>query len=86
MVGPGAYGMGGDSNQAVGSSVYLERMCTDIGSLKKQYSKLKQRQTQAHVIIAGQYSIAGQCSNHSIAGLCSNHSIAVQCSIHSIAG
>ncbi|XP_052677813.1 TBC1 domain family member 30-like isoform X1 [Crassostrea angulata] len=52
MVGPGAYGMGGDSNQAVGSSVYLERMCTDIGSLKKQYSKLKQRQTQAHVIIA----------------------------------
>lgn len=68
MVGPGAYGMGGDSNQAVGSSVYLERMCTDIGSLKKQYSKLKQRQTQAHVIIAGQYSsrsIAHQCSNQS---------------------
>lgn len=76
MVGPGAYGMGGDSNQAVGSSVYLERMCTDIGSLKKQYSKLKQRQTQAHVIIAGQYSLAGLCSNHSIAGLCSIHSIA----------
>ena len=54
MVGPGAYGMDGDSGQALGSSVYLERMCTDIGSLKKQYSKLKQRQTQAHVIIAGQ--------------------------------
>ncbi|XP_062593729.1 TBC1 domain family member 30-like [Saccostrea cucullata] len=52
MVGPGAYGMGGDSNQSNNSSVYLERMCTDIGSLKKQYSKLKQRQTQAHVIIA----------------------------------
>lgn len=86
MVGPGAYGMGGDSNQAVGSSVYLERMCTDIGSLKKQYSKLKQRQTQAHVIIAGQYSLAGLYSNHSIAGLCSNHSIAVQCSNHSRAG
>lgn len=76
MVGPGAYGMGGDSNQAVGSSVYLERMCTDIGSLKKQYSKLKQRQTQAHVIIAGQYSnhsIAVQYSSHGIAGQCSNH-------------
>ncbi|XP_055999134.1 TBC1 domain family member 30-like isoform X3 [Ostrea edulis] len=52
MVGPGAYGMGGDVSQTSDSSVYLERMCTDIGSLKKQYSKLKQRQTQAHVIIA----------------------------------
>lgn len=31
----------------------MERMCTDINSLKKQYNRLKQRQNQAHIIIAG---------------------------------
>ncbi|KAK3102803.1 hypothetical protein FSP39_014026 [Pinctada imbricata] len=52
MVGPGAYGMGSDSNIAAHASALSERMSTDISSLKKQYHRLKQRQNQAHIIIA----------------------------------
>ncbi|CAG2242121.1 TBC1 domain family member 30 [Mytilus edulis] len=50
-VGPGAYGASGETQQ-LPSSIYMERMCTDINSLKKQYNRLKQRQNQAHIIIA----------------------------------
>ncbi|KAL8621790.1 hypothetical protein ACOMHN_016277 [Nucella lapillus] len=53
VVGPGAYGA--DSELVTGSrdSVYMERMSTDITALKMQYDKVRQRQRQAHVIIAG---------------------------------
>ncbi|XP_069141078.1 TBC1 domain family member 30-like isoform X2 [Argopecten irradians] len=51
-VGPGAYGAGLDSSALSNSSLYLERMSTDISSLKKQYQRLKHRQTQAHIILA----------------------------------
>lgn len=50
-LGPGAYGASGETQQ-LPSSIYMERMCTDINSLKKQYDRLKQRQNQAHIIIA----------------------------------
>lgn len=80
MVGFGVYGMGGDFNQVVGFFVYLERMCIDIGFLKKQYSKFKQRQIQVYVIIVGQYSIVGQCSNYNIVVQYSNYGIVGQCS------
>ena len=53
-VGPGAYGASGETQQ-LPSSIYMERMCTDINSLKKQYDRLKQRQNQAHIIIAGKF-------------------------------
>ncbi|OWF42515.1 TBC1 domain family member 30 [Mizuhopecten yessoensis] len=51
-VGPGAYGAGLDSSALSNSNLYLERMSTDISSLKKQYARLKHRQTQAHIILA----------------------------------
>ncbi|XP_060079402.1 TBC1 domain family member 30-like [Ylistrum balloti] len=51
-VGPGAYGAGLDSSALSNSNLYLERMSTDISSLKKQYQRLRQRQTQAHIILA----------------------------------
>ncbi len=51
VLGPGAYSLHPDAQGA--GPVYMERMCTDIGSLKKQYEKLRQRQRQAHIIIAG---------------------------------
>ncbi|XP_033746059.1 TBC1 domain family member 30-like isoform X2 [Pecten maximus] len=51
-VGPGAYGAGMDSSALTNSNLYLERMSTDISSLKKQYHRLKHRQTQAHIILA----------------------------------
>lgn len=57
-VGPGAYGASGETQQ-LPSSIYMERMCTDINSLKKQYNRLKQRQNQAHIIIAGKHIIFG---------------------------
>ena len=52
-MGPGAYGV--ESEPALGGrdSVYMERMSTDITALKMHYDKLRQRQRQAHVIIAG---------------------------------
>ncbi|KAL3852211.1 hypothetical protein ACJMK2_015883 [Sinanodonta woodiana] len=34
-----------------GVPAYMERMTTDINALKKQYQKLRQRQTQAHIIL-----------------------------------
>ncbi|XP_067685212.1 TBC1 domain family member 30-like isoform X1 [Haliotis asinina] len=49
-LGPGAYGIHPDAQGA--GPVYMERMCTDIGSLKKQYEKLRLRQRQAHIIIS----------------------------------
>ncbi|XP_048253113.1 TBC1 domain family member 30-like isoform X1 [Haliotis rufescens] len=49
-LGPGAYGIHPDAQGA--GPVYMERMCTDIGSLQKQYEKLRLRQRQAHIIIS----------------------------------
>ena len=51
MLGPGVYSTNDDAEKDVRPQ--LERMSTDIGHLKLQYSKLKQRQQQAHIIIAG---------------------------------
>lgn len=55
LVGPGVYGSGEpEINSGVGrDAVCLERMSTDITALKLQYEKLRQRQRQAHIIIAG---------------------------------
>ena len=33
--------------------MYAERMSLDINQLKQQYKKLRQRQKQAHIILAG---------------------------------
>lgn len=52
-VGPGAYGVGVDPAVLGAMPAYMERMTTDIGALKKQYSKLRERQNQAHIILAG---------------------------------
>ena len=53
---PGAYGA---QPEIIGplTSVYAERMSLDIVQLNQQYKKLKQRQNQAHIILAGWYSI-----------------------------
>ena len=52
-LGPGAYGQGTvDSLGLAGVPAYMERMSTDIGALKKQYARLKQRQRQAHIILS----------------------------------
>ncbi|XP_076447278.1 TBC1 domain family member 30-like isoform X2 [Babylonia areolata] len=53
LVGPGAYGAETESATGSRDSMYMERMSTDITALKMQYDKLRQRQRQAHVIIAG---------------------------------
>ena len=50
-LGPGAYGLG-PTEGATSVPAYMERMSTDISALKKQYAKLKQRQNQAHIILA----------------------------------
>lgn len=55
LVGPGAYG--GECEPVSGGgrdAMYMERMTTDMTALKMQYDKLRLRQRQAHVIIAGQ--------------------------------
>ena len=38
------------------ASMYAERMSLDINQLKQQYKKLRQRQKQAHIILAGKYN------------------------------
>ncbi|KAK3578758.1 hypothetical protein CHS0354_035662 [Potamilus streckersoni] len=50
-LGPGAYGIGNEPSIISGVPAYMERMTTDISALKKQYQKLRQRQTQAHIIL-----------------------------------
>ncbi|XP_053378292.1 TBC1 domain family member 30-like isoform X2 [Mercenaria mercenaria] len=51
-LGPGAYGMGpADGSGVPNIPAYMERMSTDISALKKQYTKLRQRQNQAHIIL-----------------------------------
>lgn len=50
-LGPGAYGADGDLVPKI--PAYIERMTTDMGALKKQYKKLRQRQKQAHIILSG---------------------------------
>ncbi|GFR60841.1 TBC1 domain family member 30 [Elysia marginata] len=55
VLGPGVYGEGRGSGSAAGRNSEphtMERMSTDIQSLKMQYERLKQRQQQAHIIIA----------------------------------
>ena len=54
VLGPGVYGSTPDPLGPGQSAVYMERMSTDITALQRQYEKLRQRQTQAHVIISGQ--------------------------------
>ncbi|KAH9508089.1 hypothetical protein Btru_052811 [Bulinus truncatus] len=51
VLGPGVYGPSCDDGIPKGN-LQMERMTTDIQSLKLQYEKLKQRQKQAHIIIA----------------------------------
>ncbi len=43
---PGAVGAGRAEHQAAINSMMLERMSTDISALKKQYSRIKQKQLQ----------------------------------------
>ena len=52
---PGAYGVGGEAGAAVAAvaPAQSERMSLDLGMLGRQYKKLRQRQQQAHVILAG---------------------------------
>ena len=66
VLGPGVYGEGrggGAANGQGGGKVSephtMERMTTDIQSLKMQYERLKQRQQQAHIIIAGEKRFRG---------------------------
>jgi len=48
-----------DGSGGTNIPAYMERMSTDINALKKQYTRLRQRQNQAHVIITGtQYDIS----------------------------
>lgn len=54
VVGPGAYGVESELGPGSRDCVYMERMSTDMTALKMQYDKLRQRQRQAHIIIAGQ--------------------------------
>lgn len=54
VVGPGAYGAESELGPGSKDCVYMERMSTDMTALKMQYDKLRQRQRQAHIIIAGQ--------------------------------
>ncbi|KAL4225983.1 hypothetical protein ACF0H5_013970 [Mactra antiquata] len=52
-LGPGAYGLGpADGSGMSNVPAYMERMTTDISALKKQYTKLRQRQNQAHIILS----------------------------------
>lgn len=53
VMGPGVYGTAvpTDLGSSAKSSAYMERMTTDLNALKKQYKKLRQRQTQAHIIL-----------------------------------
>ena len=54
VVGPGAYGAESEPGPGSRDCVYMERMSTDMTALKMQYDKLRKRQRQAHIIIAGQ--------------------------------
>ena len=40
-----------DGSGTTNIPAYMERMTTDISALKKQYTKLRQRQNQAHIIL-----------------------------------
>ena len=48
---PGAYAA--TPHQLTPASAHAERMSMDLASLKKQYSKVRQRQKQAHIILTG---------------------------------
>lgn len=52
-VGPGAYAS--NPEQLPDSTAYMERMTMDIDMLKNQYKRLRTRQKQAHIILAGMY-------------------------------
>lgn len=73
VLGPGVYGSGMEEGAPKGVPE-MERMTTDIQSLKLQYERLKQRQKQAHVIIA-----AGMTCCYILA-LCSSECCCVACS------
>ncbi|GAB1606315.1 uncharacterized protein LOC115223845 isoform X2, partial [Argonauta hians] len=52
-VSPGIYGTPSSSSESTPRSPgYSERMTTDLGALKKQYQRLRQRQAQAHIILS----------------------------------
>ena len=38
------------------TSAYAERMTLDLHTLHKQYAKLRERQKQAHIILAGKFT------------------------------
>lgn len=50
-VSPGAYAA--TPAQLTLSSAHAERMNLNLSSLKKQYTKVRQRQKQAHIILTG---------------------------------
>ncbi|XP_051977015.1 TBC1 domain family member 30-like isoform X2 [Xyrauchen texanus] len=60
---PGAVGAGRAEHQAAINSMMLERMSTDISALKKQYSRIKQKQQQQAGLL---YIHADKCPATSI--------------------
>ena len=50
---PGAYAEHAPQNEAVTPSSVIQRSTMDIGMLHMQYRRLRQRQKQAHIILAG---------------------------------
>ncbi|XP_051975086.1 TBC1 domain family member 30 isoform X4 [Xyrauchen texanus] len=60
---PGAVGAGRAEHQAAINSMMLERMSTDISALKKQYSRIKQKQQQQTGLL---YIHADKCPATSI--------------------
>ncbi|CAH1783790.1 unnamed protein product [Owenia fusiformis] len=70
-ISPGAYGAIPGALQSQ-IPAYLERMNTDIHGLKRQYTRLKERQKQAHIFIAAAASNAKSQKSYPKAALAPN--------------
>ena len=55
-ISPGAYGAQSE-NIAPGPIAFAERMSLDMGQLRQQYYRLRERQKQAHIILAGEFNV-----------------------------
>ena len=53
---PGAYAVNPELLN-LGASAYSERMTLDVHMLRNQYKRLRERQKQAHIILAGKVNI-----------------------------
>ena len=54
---PGAYAANpSEAGLSMHASALVERMTMDISGLKKQYLRVRERQKQAHIILAGESS------------------------------